>query len=83
MGLISKQQWIPVSSGLPDEAGFYRVTYISLIIPHPLIRGTKADYYGKRLVGVAEYDGKDWCCFGGKVVAWAQPRLLTEPYEEE
>ena len=75
------QKWIPVDERSPEEPGRYQVTYISRIIPHPLIKGTAMDLYGKKVVGSCRYDENGWNFFEGEIIAWTQPPLLITPYD--
>ena len=44
---VKVPRWIPCSERLPEEDGRYLVTCINRTTPHPWVRGTNLDFYGK------------------------------------
>ena len=80
---LSGPQWIPCSERLPEEDGRYLVTCINRITPHPWVRGTNLDFYGKPYMDMKRFEAGEWQhLLIDDLVAWWPVRLPDEPYTE-
>lgn len=83
-------KWIPCDERLPEDDGWYQVSYESTFPASPFIRGTELDLSGQMLMCFKKFENGKWKggVFEGMydpVIAWNSEKIeyINEPYKPD